>query len=714
MCEILAPCGSMEALHAALACGATGVYLGVGKLNARQNAQNFQPSDLQEVARKCHQRGVRCYLTLNTLLLPGEESEAEAILALADEACFDGIILQDLAVLRLIQTKFPRLPAHASTQLATTNAAGVKALRDLGFARVVLAREMSLAEIQKAAHLGVELEVFVHGALCASVSGQCYYSALAGGRSANRGMCAQPCRLDMRYAGDHTVLSLKDLCLADQIQTLADLGIASFKIEGRMKRPEYVAATTAAYLQALAGKSPDQTKLQHVFSRQGFTQGYYQGKIDLGQWGSRQKEDVLAASPALLADLRQTYQNPENRRDLVLVWGDFRCHGNGVSFCVTDALGNKGEATLPAPEAAVHQGITCERVTAQLQKTGDTPYLFSQIKAEVQGQYHLPLSALNQLRRQALDALTQARCAYMANSRVYGNSPTLGLEAHSAPPALCANHQSPCLVASFLKTPAPQALCGLGLAFVPAAAFHKDFATQVADLPNPPQMGLNLPGVTFCAELDGLLQLAKNNRVAWVLCHNLSQVVCVQQAGLLPFADATCNITNPLAAEYFSNLGALGLTLSFELKFRQLAFVADQVRLSKAASLTAAVCYGRLPLMQLRTCPRSIREGCKSCGGQGYTLQDRTGRVFWVACQGEVAELENADTLWLAHKMARFSHLDAWLLRFTTETAAEISQVVQAYKQAAQGQIVSPPAGLSHTTGLYERGLLLPTPQKQK
>ena len=302
-----------EALTAAIRGGADAVYLGAVSFNARRNAHNFDAAALCEAAALCHSRGVKLYLTLNTLIRQDEIPDA---VRLAEQACqlgLDALIIQDVGLAARIRAAAPEMPLHASTQLSCHTPAGVRELRDMGFSRVVLAREMSRDEIAACAGQGVELEVFVHGALCMSVSGQCYLSAVLGGRSGNRGLCAQPCRLPFtavrsKADSDERALSLRDLSLYEFVGDMAEIGVSSLKIEGRMKRPEYVAAASRCFSMARdALFSPGQkgadsellSDLQSVFSRSGFTNGYYTARRDSSMFGARTYEDVTAAAPVL-------------------------------------------------------------------------------------------------------------------------------------------------------------------------------------------------------------------------------------------------------------------------------------------------------------------------------------------------------------------------------------------------------------------------------
>ena len=287
--EILAPVGSMEALKAAVRCGANAVYLGQKNFSARKNSQNFDEEELLEAVAYAHQRGVQVHQALNILVFDHELDALKGCIRAACQAGVDALIVQDLGVASIVKALAPDLPLHASTQMAIHSPAGVKAAEELGFSRVVLARELSreeIARIRKSTPL--QLEVFVHGAHCMCVSGQCYMSAMFGGKSGNRGQCAQPCRLPFTVEGQgENVLSLKDMSLVEKLPLLQEMGIDSVKIEGRMKRPEYVAAAVTACRMALAGERPDLHSLQAVFSRSGFTSGYFDAKVDKTMFGFR-------------------------------------------------------------------------------------------------------------------------------------------------------------------------------------------------------------------------------------------------------------------------------------------------------------------------------------------------------------------------------------------------------------------------------------------
>ncbi len=403
MIEILAPCGGEEQLTAALDTGADAVYLGVTAFSARRNAKNFTLEQLSAAARRCRICGVKLYVTLNTLVFDDELDELAKTAAMTEEAGADGVIVQDMGAARVIHRAAPSLRLHASTQMTVTSAAGAEFARKQGFSRVVLAREMSLDEIERVVrNVDIETEVFVHGALCVCVSGQCLMSAMYGGRSGNRGLCAQPCRLDVTCGERHNVLSLKDLSVIERLRELDRIGVTSAKIEGRMKRPEYVAAAVTACRDVLAGRKPDTDTLRRVFSRSGFTDGYYTGKLRDMQ-GIRTPDD--AASADTLAKLRQLYAKPYKRRtfDVSLtvragepVTAEVRCGDTAFTL-----------GTGIVPEKAVNRAITADELRERLSKTGGTVYTLGNAETELDEGLMLSASAVNSLRRDILAELDE-------------------------------------------------------------------------------------------------------------------------------------------------------------------------------------------------------------------------------------------------------------------------------------------------------------------
>ena len=403
MLEILAPCGSGETLGAALNSGADAVYLGLDSFSARKNAANFTREELESAVSLCHRSGVRVYVTMNTLVRDDELPELKKAIEGAVESGADALIVQDFAVARLAREISPTIGLHASTQMTITSAAGAEFAVKNGFSRAVLARELSLKQIEEIIRkVDIETEVFVHGALCVCVSGQCYMSAMLGGRSGNRGLCAQPCRLNFTNGKRENVLSLKDLSIIERLSELEKIGVTSAKIEGRMKRPEYVAAVVSQCRKSLSGEKPDMELLRSVFSRSGFTDGYFTGSYTAMQ-GVRTKEDVVA-SPKTFAQLHELYKSPYKRFIV-----DFEATVRDASPIYLRATANNlsVEVTGDIPEKAISRAITAEEISDRLKKLGGTVFTAGKVDAACDEGLSVSASSLNELRRNALSALSE-------------------------------------------------------------------------------------------------------------------------------------------------------------------------------------------------------------------------------------------------------------------------------------------------------------------
>lgn len=671
--ELLSPAGSPESLVAAVRAGADAVYLGVGMFNARRNARNFtiDPTDdpacsLAGAVSFCHTRGVKVHLALNTLVREREMAEAMRIAEAACACGVDALIVQDRGLARLLRAAAPQMPLHASTQLSCHSPAGVEALREAGFTRVVLAREMTKAEIAACRGLGCELEIFVHGALCMSVSGQCELSAMLGGRSGNRGLCAQPCRLP--FAVGHAprdgeaALSLKDQSLYGHLEELRDLGVASLKIEGRMKRPEYVAAATAVLRRLLDGETPEPQlvdDLAAVFSRSGFTDGYFTGKRDASMFGSRRGEDV--ASSAVLSRLARLYDREAQRVPVTLTLSE-----SPLTVTADDGEGCTVSVIAPPETPVLERALDAERTAAQLEKTGGTPFKATAVVAATPS---VPLSTINAMRREALERLATER----GQVRPVEYAPT-------APRTV----------------PLPSGL----LTGLVARAERAEQVTDGADawivplgcVPNTAYWGVEIPRGLFGREatVTKALAQAKASGAAFALCNNVGAVPLALQAGLSPVAGAFWNITNPEAVSAVAEDGVQAAIMSFELTFSQLRFAEN-------GGCTGLFAYGRQPLMLLRNCPVSAVSGCAHCGGDGE-LTDRTGAKFPVRCSGGCSELLNAVPLYLADRLSELPKTAFYYLHFTDETPNRVAEVLREYRNGG-----TPPSGF--TRGLYKRGV---------
>ena len=682
--EVLSPAGSPDSLIAAVRCGAAAVYLGADNFNARRAAHNFTREELREAVEYCHIRGVAVHLALNTLISDSEMPQALELAQYACEIGVDAIIVQDLGLARLLRVAAPQMPLHASTQLSCHSPSGVDFLRDVGFSRVVLSREMSRDEIAACIGRGVEIEVFVHGALCMSVSGQCYFSAMLGGRSGNRGMCAQPCRLPFSPVGckggdkNDSALSLKDQCLVRYMQELADMGVASVKIEGRMKRPEYVAAATAAYSRAARGIATDEetlATLRSVFSRSGFTDGYFTARRGADMFGIRRKEDVTAATD-VLRSLAHTY---EREVPLVDVTFDLRGDDTAVTLIATDEDGNTSTAVGDGMQIAINRPIDTVRVDEQLRKTGNTPYRVVSTQITIADGHTMPLSAINALRREALESLTDIRRQRVPIPFIY---PTLE----------CANRKPSAHPRTVVRL-ASEAQWSKGLnADLVILPFDTNESTLRAAVESG-DVAVEIPRGMFGAEesVRTALATARKIGVTTVLCNNINGLSFVKEMSLTPIGGFGLNAYNAQAIRSLAEHGLRAATLSMEMTLPQIADISADIPLGMLV-------YGRQPLMLTRNCPRSSAGGsCADCQHQG--IVDRTGTVFPVTCHNGCAEVLNSVPLYWLDRLNELPPVDFHLYHFTVETADEVARIINTPRE----QLATPP---SITRGLYKRGVL--------
>ena len=692
--ELLAPAGSMEALRAAVCNGADAVYLGAGTFNARMNARNFSAADLQEAIVYCHVRGVKVHLTLNTLVLDREMPRAAELIRMAASCGVDAFIVQDLGMVSLCRQLAPDVPIHASTQMSIHSLEGVLEAAALGCSRVVLARELPAEEI---AHIckksPVEIEVFVHGALCMCYSGQCYLSSVIGRRSGNRGQCAQPCRLPYgygRFESTRYPLSLKDNCLAGELDELRRMGVASIKIEGRMKRPEYVAIVTRAYRTVLNGGKLTQADLQELetaFSRQGFTDGYFKGQTGSDMFGRRQESEDTAD---LFASARATYEQGETQRIGVRFYAMIH-RGQPARLAVEDPDGNLCRTYGPVPEQAVYRSLTAQDLEQQLKKTGGTPYLCTSVRSSLDPDLMLPASAINAMRRDVIAELTAKRGrAEKPHLNAYDEPPRY--DGISGEPQLTVAVRTADQITSRMLSMKPTVL------YVPLSELveHPELRQRVGV---ETQLAAILPRVIWSGELVPIarqLRTVYDMGVRQVLAGNLGQLHIARAAGFAVRGDFGLNIVNSRAMRYLREQGLDSQLLSFELTLPQIRDI------SKAVPAEVLI-YGRLPLMLMENCVIKNRTGTCTCQTGTVRLVDRVGEEFPIVKDPGTCRnvLLNGKKLYLLDKKDAFRGMGLWALRlqFTTENPSEIDKVLMDY----QGRAVFD-AG-SYTRGLYSRGV---------
>ena len=671
--DILAPVGGQEQLMAAVRCGADAVYLGGKGFNARRNAANFGDDELSAAARYCRRRGVKLYVTVNTMVLDAELDALEAGAEAIAEAGADGVILQDMAAAELFRKRYPSIHRVASTQTAVHNADGARFLQDAGFDSFVLARELSLDEMARIlAAVDIPAEAFVHGAHCMCVSGMCYLSAMLGGRSGNRGLCAQPCRLDWRCGGGGHVLSLKDMSLMEHIRALGEIGVTTLKIEGRMKRPEYVAAAVTACRAARDGEAYDADALRAVFSRSGFTDGYLVGKPDASMFGYRTKDDVTDAE-GVLRSLRNLYHRERQTVPLTMA---FYMDENASRLTATDGT-HTTEVSGPAPEPAFHRALDPENAEKNLTKTGGTQYYVNSFDAHMAPGLTLPASALNAMRRQALEELDGLRGAAPAVERGASERTGRGIRPGAAPSPLwgrfCGAEQ------------VPEALPERVI--LPVGELTPEITARYGG-----RLMAELPAVLFPRDEEALFRRLETLREAGLSAlwtDNIYGIALGRRLGLSVYGGFGLNIGNSEALAFYEAQGLRGATVSFELPMGAVKALGSGMPLGVMA-------YGHLPLMRFRNCPVRANVGCAACGGRG-SLTDRKGVEFPVECgMKRFSTLLNSVPLDIA---GRDDPGDFRVLWFTRESREECAAVIDRFRRDEK-------ASGPHTGGLYYRKLL--------
>ena len=683
--EILAPVGSEEMLHAAVFSGADAVYLGFSGFNARTGAGNFDADSLKEAVRFCHARGVKVHVALNTTVYGGElASLCDAIRAVAASGA-DAVICQDLAVATLIGKIAPQLPRHGSTQMSVHTLQGALELKELGFTRVVLARELSLPEVEQITrHCGIETECFVHGALCMCVSGQCYMSAFLGGRSGNRGSCAGPCRLPFEAnalpegkPGRLHHLSLKDNSVIDKLDQLQAIGVASAKIEGRLRTPEYVAAAVSACLAGREGRAYDRDLLKNAFSRSGFTSGYLDGKIDGTMFGVRSEADAELTKKTLPA-LRELYRRERSR---VPVRMKLEIEEGGEKLTVTDADGNKAFAYgdfEPQPARA----DPTESLKRSLAKTGGTPFAAENIEVEMdEGPWFVPGSTVNELRREALDALLKKR-------EVPRPWPVQDVELEPLPQRTLPPHRT--LRARFERWDQvpEQALSGVEYLILPIA--------QADRVPREwrGKTLLELPRVMFGKLEEDTARRVAATQDAGFAGYEVSNIAHLRLCRGLPMSGGFgLNVTNQVAAQFYADNGLGSVLILPETKDSDISTIAP-THAGKPVS-TGVLVYGHMPLMVTRACPLQNIHDCAHCDKTGV-LTDRKAKKFPVRCGMGVRTIYNPVPIYMGDKPGALT-VDYGVAYFTLESREEAAAILDNIR-------VHAPFEGDFTRGLYFKG----------
>lgn len=676
--EVLSPVGSPESLQAAVRSGADAVYIGAKQFSARRNADNFDDNDIKDTVRYCHIRGVKVYLALNIMIKQSELESAFNVALSAYKCGVDAVIISDLGLASLIHEHIPNLQLHASTQMTVHSPACLKMLKSLGFSRVVVSREMSKQELKDfcdvANKVGIEVEVFVHGALCMSVSGQCLLSSALGARSGNRGLCAGPCRLPFKVQGGTGYdLSLKDLCLYEYINELKNMGVASLKIEGRMKRPEYVSAATAACRQAVDNGFIDDklfTTLQDVFSRSGFTDGYYKGDLGRDMFGIRTKDDVIAAGDTY-SYLHELYR--AERQSIGIKMNAEILADKSMTLVVTDGK-NTVTVSGEIPQTAKNKALENKSVADNLTKLGNTPYFCEDINITLDTGLFVAASQLNALRRDAIEQLDNKRAEIVPFEytvpEIYSTGNLNGTKQ---------------IIARFASvSQIPNNLGSVKSVILPYECDmpHIDGAEVVAELPR----YIGNEGVVI-KRLDTL----KKQGITTIYCGNLSAVALAKSLGFKVIGANGLNADNNETIKTLNVIGVDELMLSSEISLKEIKNIKSQIPVGIFA-------YGRLPLMLTRNCPIRNGKTCTECDKNGM-LVDRKGIEFPVMCRTGYSEVLNSAPLYMADRLNEIPPVDYLMLYFTNETTDEAEDIINKYMYGKN------PTG-EYTRNLYYRDLI--------
>ena len=685
--EILAPVGNEEMLRAAVFSGADAVYLGFSGFNARTSANNFDADTLKDAVRFCHARGVAVHVALNTTVYGGELPALEAAIRAVAASGADAVICQDLAVATLIGRIAPQLPRHGSTQMSVHSLQGALELKELGFTRVVLARELSLPEVEHITkHCGIETECFVHGALCMCVSGQCYMSAFLGGRSGNRGSCAGPCRLPFEAnalpegkPGRLHHLSLKDNSVIDKLDQLQALGVASAKIEGRLRTPEYVAAAVSACLAGREGRAYDRDLLKNAFSRSGFTSGYLDGKIDGTMFGVRSEADAEQTKKTLPM-LRELYRRERSR---VPVKMKLEIEEGGEKLTVMDADGNKAFAYGDAEPQPARTDPT-ESLHRSLAKTGGTPFAASAEDITVEmdgGPWFVPGSAVNELRREALDALLKKREVLRPWPTTDEHAPALPLRTLPPRRTLRARFEN------WEQVP-ERALDGIEYLILPIAQADRVPREWRA------KTLLELPRVMFGKlEEDTARRIAATQDTGFA-GYEVSNIAHLRLCRGLPMSGSFgLNITNQLAAQFYADNGLGSMLILPEVKDSDISTIAPTH--DGRPVPTGVLVYGHMPLMVTRACPLQNIHDCAHCDKTGV-LTDRKAKKFPVRCGLGVRTIYNPVPIYMGDKPGALT-VDYGVAYFTLESREEAAKILDMIRTHA-------PFEGDFTRGLYFKG----------
>ena len=674
--EILSPAGSAEALYAAVQSGADAVYIGGTEFSARRSAANFTLSDIEKAVKYCRIRGVKLHVAANILVKEKEKKHFLEYIGKLNELGVDAVIIQDIGMAEKVRQMYPDLPLHASTQMTVTNLSGALELQNMGFSRIVLARELSRTAIKKICkNVKIETEVFAHGALCMCYSGQCLFSSIIGGRSGNRGMCAQPCRLPYELDGKKGYfLSPKDLCMIDCLNELSELGVTSLKIEGRLKRKEYVACVTRIYKKyAESGNTVsqlDKSELLSAFNRSGFTSGYFEDKLGKSMMSFQNPSNI---SENIFSDeVKNICKDGTNIRKREVFISANLSAGKPISVSMWDNDGNFAEYTGEEPLDVRNSGETdIERVKNQLIKLGNTPFFAETANVTADSNVMVSVSQVNDARRNVCKAFEDKLCEFKKR-RSFSYMPST-IKKYEKKPVLVAE------VSDYEQARAC-AEAGIKEIYAPSDIFER--------------LKAEYPEISVIAKLPPIMRDDRKYQEitsSKILVSNIGEISRNAEC----YGDFRLNITNSDSVDFYKQFKRV--TLSPELNLGELSHIAEGNEL---------IAYGRLPLMVMENCPLKSEKKCQN-GKITEVLRDRKGQKFPLKCNsGCSIELLNSKPIYMADKIEDLIKLKINALRliFTVENFAECGKIIAEYKRGLCGREVSAPAENTFTRGHFYRG----------
>lgn len=684
--ELLAPAGGMAELIAAVQSGADAVYLGADMFSARAGAGNFSEGQLKNAVEYAHFYGVKVHCAINTLIKERELQSAIDTATMAAKCGVDALIIQDIGLAKHLRKVLPTVELHASTQMTVTSLEGVKYLEKQGFSRVVLARELSMAEIEKIVKgAKAEIEVFVHGAICMSYSGQCLMSSILGGRSGNRGRCAQPCRLcyELLENGKETdsayILSPKDMALIEHLISLKNIGVASLKIEGRLKSAEYVSAVTGVYRKYIDSfervSQEDMTELKNAFSRSGFTDGYFTGQ--LGEGMMSHKNPANNSGSTFTKEATDRANGKTVRRIPITIYATLN-DDEPLSVAAYDNEGNcvKVQGTEKA-QKAINTPITSERICEQLRKLGGTNFIAEEINADVNGKISVPIKEINQVRRDMSEALWRERVK-MTKVEVV-NTPLI-LKEQKKP-------TMPYLTAT-ARTEAQ------AHAIISAGGIKRIYVS--------PEVAAKLTEDSDCEIVTRVSDILSDEDIVTDNVMVPSVAAIEKYGDKATYGDFRLNVFNSLTVNAFDGLKCV--TLSPELNFRE---ISDIVKHTENIE-TEIIGYGRIPLMIMRNCPIKAMGKCQK-NKDTYSLRDRKNMEFPIICQkGCRAILLNSKPVFTADIIEEIinTNVNAIRLDFTVESPQKCKDIVKKYTRALAGDVITPMEENTFTRGHLRRGVM--------